>query len=284
MTNTEKKDFAEITAKLNAKFNAHLEAIKRVSEQTQATSENIDQLKFQSPKITYVQMEPKEIHEHRETIVNNYYFDNLGYIALGIVTIGAIASGALYLGGYFSASATTPSLTPEEVKAMASSFIDNFDLGPTNKERFTKILHEGLIIRGKNTPINPNTLNEYIYSAYEEAASYLGDNIHELQNRDFVSALKIDEMIANYVSTPINSFGSPGRRKDFLPMVKTTLAAGLVFTKIKAAFGLEMPEESNNIEANLSESSEFEQVNYCSSNYLDLLVGNSTAAEFFSSN
>ena len=269
---------------MNAKFNAHLEAIKRVSEQTQATSENIDQLKFQSPKITYVQMEPKEIHEHRETIVNNYYFDNLGYIALGIVTIGAIASGALYLGGYFSASATTPSLTPDEVKAMASSFIDNFNLAKINKVRFAEILHEGLMNRGKDTPINPNTLNEYIYSAFEEASTYVGDNIDELRYRDFVSELKIDAMIANSVITPMKNFRLPGRTDYFSQLVKTTLTAGLVFTKIKAAFGLEMPEESNNIEANLSESSEFEQVNYCSSNYLDLLVGNSTAAEFFSSN
>ena len=58
--------------------------------------------------------------------------------------------------------------------------------------------------------------------------------------------------------TEIGHFGSPSNIKLFTPMIKASVAAGIVFTQIKATYGYEMNSDSEGV---LDDAS-YEYVNF----------------------
>lgn len=275
--NSKKLDFSSLTEKLNSKFKSQTTSLEETAKKAKIASDNIDPSNLQQTEITFIHTEPKVIHEHTQTVVNNYNFNNLAYIALGIATAGALTIGGLYLAGYFTASTTAVALNPLQVKAMTDSLLKATDLSATNQARFSTLLYDSLVQRAKDTPIDSPTLEKFIIDSLKTVSSYMADHLGEkIQDLKFVRDLGINEAAGEIASDLIHRFGSPGKPNVFYPMFKASLAAGLVFTKIKAAFGYEIPKDFNEEENFLQEESIFEHPDQYSFNKSDFLLGNIT--------
>ena len=169
-----------------------------------------------------------------------------------------LTGAGLWMGGYFTATAVVTALSPVEIKATATGLISTSSelFTQVNQNRFTDILGESLAQHAKHIPIAANELKTIMESGLRDVGNALADNIHP---KDLVEYFHVDDIAAKLVSAEIGNFGSPSNLKLFTPMIKASVAAGIVFTKIKATYGYEIDDVDG---SNLSNDRSSEYVNF----------------------